>query len=354
MSTKKTDKKLSKYLGYKFFKNIEGSDKVDLIRVTRIFDEDDKCKVKDCDTGEERFTTLEDLKGYTPLEPTGFITFAKVGIHDETIKTLMNYDIIVSLYRLIDVKLNINEPYAICRQSINDFFYTMMSGNPYKEYVGVCASRENCPSEIPYYYMAACDEVYNFNIVHFYLTDTINDMLSMIDTTVYDKVLEKLYQAHMKATNPAYIPDNDKRLSHFGWCRSLKTLLEENNVQTDMDTLRNVSSIDFNIMDYVEIKDEDGLEVYYANKELRDFISNTFKINIKDKCIIIKFDVDIDLSEFSNTNYVLIRDNQNNTYIISYILDGEYRESELVKDDAELSVSDKLRLSFYDKYNNQK
>lgn len=354
MSTKKTDKKISKYLGYKFFKNKENSEEIDLIRVTRIFDEGDKIKVKNCDTNEESFITFEDLSGYTPLEPTGFVTFAKVGMQDDKIKTLMNYDVVVSLYRLLDVKLNINEPYAICRQSVNDFFYNLINPNPDKEYVGVSCSRENCPNNIPYYMMAACDEVYNFTIVHFYLTDTINDILEMIDTTLYDKVLEKLYQIHMKSTNPLYIPDGDKRLSHYGWCRSLKTLLQENNFQTDMDAMRNISAVDFNIEDCVEVKDENGLEVKYANIELHNFIANTYRINIKEKCIVMKYDVDIDLAEFNNTNYVLIRDNQNNTYIISYILDGEYREKDLIDEENKLSATDKLRMEFYNKYTNQK
>ena len=352
MSTKKTDKKLSKYLGYKFFKTIEGTEDIDLIRITRIFDEDDKCKTKNCDTGEEKFITIEELKGYTPLEPTGLVTFAKVGMQDDKISTLMNMDVVVSLYRLLDLKLNINEPYAICRQSINDFFFTMMSGDPSKEFVGVCASRENCPVGIPYHAMAACDKVYNFNVVHFYLTDTINDILEMIDTTLYDKVLEKLYQEHMKSVKPVYTPDGDKRLSHFGWCRKLSTLLKENNVQNDMDTMRNITAVDFNILDYTETKNEDGLEVIYANHELCDFIANTFRIVIKEQCIIMQYDVDIDLAEFNNTNYVLLRDNQNITYIVSYILDGEFRQSDLIAEENKLTVSDKLRISFYDKYNN--
>ena len=287
------NKALNKYLGYKFFKSKEDSEEIDLVRVIRIFDEK-KISVEDLDTGETKFITFDDLAGYTPLEPTGFITIAKVGMQDDKIKSLMNYDVIVSLYRLLDVKLNLNEPYAICRQSVNDFFYTMIAPNPEVEYAGVCCSRENCPSNIPYYMMAACDEVFNFTMVHFYLTDTIKDILKMVDTTLYDKVLEKLYVEHMKSINPLYTVEKDKRTSHNGWCRKLETLLVENNFQTDMDTMRNVSSVDFDVTEYVDIKDENGLEVMYGNIELHDFISNTFRLNIKDKLIVVKFDVDID------------------------------------------------------------
>lgn len=355
-SNKKTfteEQKLSKYLGYKFFKNKEDSEEVDLVRVIKIIKDDNKVKIKNCDTNEEKVIGIEELSGYTPLEPTGFVTVAKVGMQDDKIKTLMNYDVIFSLYRLVDIKLNINEPYAICRQSVNDFFYGIISGDT-KELAGVCCSRENCPVEIPYYMMAACDEVFNFTMVHFYLTDTINDVLEMIDTTLYDKVLEKLYQIHMKTIDPNYVSAKDNRKSHDGWCRDLKTLLIENNVQTDMDTMRNVSAVDFDISDYTDIKDEDGLEVSYANAELRAFIAKMFRLNIQDKCIIMKYDVDIDLAEFNNTNYVLLRDTTNTTYIISYILDGEHRESDLIEEENKLSAIDKLRIQFYNKYSNQK
>ena len=83
------------------------------------------------------------------------------------------------------------------------------------------------------------------------------------------------------------------------------------------------------------------------------FIATTFKINIKNNALAVKFDVDIDLADFSNNNYVLIRDIDNITYIISYVVEGEYREQELEEESNKLSGTDLLRLQFYNKYNNQ-
>ena len=40
----------------------------------------------------------------------------------------------------------------------------------------------------------------------------------------------------------------------------------------------------------------------------------------------------------------------NKLYIVVYLVDGEYLESELEKEAKNLSISDKLRLSYYNKY----
>ena len=350
----KTDKKISKYLGYKFFKNKEGSDTdVNLVRITGISDYNNEITITDLDTNKSSKVKFEDLKSYTPLEPVGFVSFSKVGMKDKNGR--MNKDIIVSLYRMLDIKLNINEPYAICRQSINDFFYAIIAPNPDHELAGVCCSRENCPEGMPYYAMAACDEVEDFTIVNFYLDDTILNLLDFINKDKYDKVLNALYVDHMRSLNPAYSVKGDQRKSHDGWCRNLEMLLTENNVQTDMDAMRNITSVDFDVEEYLDKKvEKDDIEVNYLKPELLKFISNTFRINIKPNAMALKFDVDIDLGDFNNINYVLIRDNKNNTYVISYVLDGEFREAELIDEENTLSGIDKLRIQFYNKYHDQK
>ena len=348
---KKTDKIVKKYLGYKFFKSIS-EDSVELIRIIKVSEYNNIVTVKNLDTNKTEDIEFEKIKSYTPLEPQAFVTISKVGIKDSGGR--MNYDVIVSLYRMIDIKLDINEPYAICRQSINDFFYSYINPNPDHELAGVCVSRDNCPTNLPYEIMASCDEVFDFVIINFYLDDTINGILKFIDTTKFDKVLNGLFIDHMRAINPIYNVKGETRKSHDGWCRSLETLLMENNFQTDMDIMRNVSSVDFSVEDYLDKKMENDIEISYLKPELLKFISNTFKLNIKPNAIAIEFGVDIDLGEFNNINYILIRDNKNKTYIISYVLDGEYREADLVEKENTLSGIDKLRLQFYDKYHNQK
>ena len=334
--------KLNKYLGYIFFKAID-ENSVKIIRIIDIDNNKENIVIKNLDNGNIENLKFTDISGYTPINPYGFVSFAKVEIDGSE-------DVIVSLYRLLDIKLDINEPYAICRQSVNDFFYDLIN-NKNEGIAGVSCTRENCPEGIPYESLAYCDKLDSFKIVNFYLTDTLDDILSCINTKKYDNTLEKLYNIHMNSVNPAYDKSTDKNISHNGWCRNLKTLLTENNFINDIDTMRNVTAVDFKINDNINIKkSSDGLEVPYLDETAIVFFSNVFKLGIKD-AIAIEYDFDIDLSEFNNTKYFLVRDNDNKTYVIQYTLNAEYRQDELYSKANTLSGIDKLRLAFYEKYN---
>ena len=334
--------KLNKYLGYIFFKAID-ENSVKIIRIIDIDNNKENIVIKNLDNGNIENLKFTDISGYTPINPYGFVSFAKIEIDGSE-------DVIVSLYRLLDIKLDINEPYAICRQSVNDFFYDLIN-NKNEGIAGVSCTRENCPEGIPYESLAYCDKLDSVKIVNFYLTDTLDDILSCINTKKYDNTLEKLYNIHMSSVNPAYDKSTDKNKSHNGWCRNLKTLLTENNFINDIDTMRNVTAVDFKINDNINIKkSSDGLEVPYLDETAIVFFSNVFKLGIKD-AIAIEYDFDIDLAEFNNTKYFLVRDNDNKTYVIQYTLNAEYRQDELYNKANTLSGIDKLRLAFYEKYN---
>ena len=337
--------KLNKYLGYIFFKAID-ENSAKIIKIIDIDDKKENIVTKNLDTDEVETIKFNDITGYTPINPYGFVSFAKVELEGIS-------DVIVSLYRMLDIKIGVNEPYAICRQSVNDFFYDLIN-NKNEGIAGVSCTRENCPEGIPYESLAYCDNLESFKIVNFYLTDTLDDILSCINTKKYDNTLEKLYTTHMNSVNPAYDKSKDNNTSHQGWCRNLKTLLTENNFINDIDTMRNVTAVDFVIADNLDIKkSSDELDVPYINENLTVFFSNVFRLGIKD-AIAIEYDFDIDLAEFNNTKYFLVRDKANKTYIIQYTLNAEYRQDELYTKATTLSGIDKLRLAFYEKYKNKK
>ena len=58
---------------------------------------------------------------YTPLTPKGFITLNQVVIKDANGQNCP--DVIVAMYDMIHVRMGERQPAAVCRQSINDFFY---------------------------------------------------------------------------------------------------------------------------------------------------------------------------------------------------------------------------------------
>jgi len=338
----KTEKAIRKYLGYRFYK-INDDDSIEKIRLVKIGEFHDKVTILNLDTKIEKEVPFSMLKGYTPLEPKGFIMFNRVGLYQDSEKKQVMEDVVITIYRLIDVKADINQPYAICRQSVNDFFYNTIATNPDHEIVGVCANRDNTPEEMMAT-LAMCDEVYESVMVNFYLDDVIDDILHCLDTTNFDYTLKKLFDEHILYKYKVKFDiksDNDD-----GWCSSLRALMRENNVITDLDTLRNIIAIDINLMDYMDKVNE---EVYSFNKEMSVFFAYTYKLNLN-KTMVIKFDYDINFGDFKNSNYCLMRDITNTLYLVVYTLNGEYLEKELEEEYNQLGIADKIALAIYNKY----
>lgn len=348
-----SSKIINKYLGYKFFKELEDGT-FEIIKLIKIFPFNNKVRIINIESNVKKTIGFELLKGYTPLEPYGFVSFNKVIMYDKNGKE--NNDIMIMLYRLLDVKMDMNVPYAICRQSVTDFFYNIISNDPDHEMVGVSVTMENCPTNVPYKVLAGCDGIEKSEIVNFYLNDTIDDILSCIDQEYYNSTLEELFNYHIKATNKFFMQNKS---SVDGWCKDISTLLKENNFITDMDSLRNITAVDFNLSDHIFTSDktvrvlEDGetkdINIDKLDKEFSMFFSNTFKINITDTSVI-KYNYDINLADFNNSNYILIRDNTDTLYIIVYLTSGEYLEKDLEVDQTKTDVTTRLRLAFYDKY----
>lgn len=340
----RSKKEINKYLGYKFFKELEDGS-FEIIRLTHIYEFNNKVTVVNEETKLKKQIVFEALKDYTPLEPFGFVSFSDVSVEDRNGDK--QKDVIVTLYRLLDVRIGLNEPFAICRQSVTDFFYSTFAQKYDHEMVGISVTRDNCPANIPYHMVAACDEVNKFEIVNFYLEDTVEDILNCIFVKYYDDILTDLFNDHIKATGKFMMSEKS---SVDGWCKKLSTLLKDNNFITDMDTIRDIAAVDFNLSDYFEefktIKNEKG---YKLNNEVLEFFCNTFKVNAVETSVL-KYGHDIDLSEFNNTNYTLIRDNTNTLYIVAYLVDGEYLEKDLQDNSEKKDVTTKLRLAFYDKY----
>ena len=192
--------------------------------------------------------------------------------------------------------------------------------------------------------LVMADEIYESVMVNFYLDDVIDDILHCIDTKNFDYTLNKLFNEHLQYKYKVQFKsglDVDD-----GWCKSLRALLRENNVITDLDTLRNIIAIDVNLLNYMDKQNE---EVYSFNKEMSLFFAYTYKLNLKDTKVI-KFDYDINFGDFRNSNYCLIRDITNTLYLVVYTLNGEYLESELEEQYEQQGIADKIKLAFYNKY----
>lgn len=343
--------KVKNMLGFKLFKYID--DQLSIIRIVgmkKYTDGSDPIEVTilNLDTNEKKKIKVEDLKGYTPLEPDGICTFSTVLVEDYSTGKISK-DVIVTGTKYLNMKFGDVTPYCICRQSVTDIFYNMLCKSEEDTIVGLSINRDNIPAGFDFGILLSCKEITYSDYVNFYRTDTLDNILELIKISKFDTALEDMYNEHIKAVKD---PSLQFKSEHKGWCKNLKKLLSENNFQEDLNEMLGITKVDFDISNFIIEKKltNDSKESYTSiTDDLRYWLSSIFKVNIKD-AYILEYNHDINLSEFNDMRYVILRDSENHLYILSYTLDGEYKEAELEAKDKELDFSSKFRINFYNKY----
>lgn len=340
-----TSQDILKFRGYKFYKErLDGS--FEIIRFTGSIekvDDDFDLSIRNEDTGFEETILYTELKeNYTPIKPEGIASFNIVYMDtsDDPLK-----DVLVLMYKSIDLALGINDPFLVCRQSVNDFFSDFVVKDVENNHmVGVSCTRDNCPANVDYHILMSCSGIQRSDIINYYKDDTIDSLLNCLNIEKYNKVLNKLYEEHIPyatdiiATQVGSVSD--------GWCRDLKTFLEINNVMADFNSMNNIIGFDFKLDDYLEKRESGVLEMTLP---ARLFLSEVTKCNIKETRVT-EYNYSIDMSKFNNTNYTLIRDKENKLYIVVYLESGQFLEEELQEEINKLDITDKLRLAYYNKY----
>lgn len=345
-------------LGYKLFKNINDKE-IDLVRIIGIR------KYKGVEPEAKNFditvrhegnqkvehVKVKDLEGYTPLEPDGICTFNTVGIMDpETGKEFK--DVIVTASKFLNIKVGDTLPYAVCRQNITDIFYNLLCKTEDDMMVGLSVNRDSCPANFDYGLMLACNEIIHSDYVNFYRMDTLEEILSMVKTLVYDTVLQSTYKAHVEASKD---PSLEFKKRDKGWCKNLKTLLYDNNFQEDINQMLGITELsELNMKNHLVKKYlPNGEEYDSMADDLTEWVRSIFKINIKDNTVL-EYDLDINLAEFNNARYFIFRDKTKKLFLVVYTIDGEYKEAELEQENEKKSFSDEYRIKFYNKYNSIK
>ena len=130
-------------------------------------------------------TVLSDkqVKEYTMLLPDGFISHTLVS--DET----YGVDTICLLHRLRDEHDGIIVPFAACRQNISDPLARMLNNDSNVEYVGFSTTKDNTIAGFDFANMCYAQGVRFQKGVFCYKEDTLDDILSFIDTTHFDTAL---------------------------------------------------------------------------------------------------------------------------------------------------------------------
>lgn len=328
-------------LGCKLFKEKENGD-FEIIRIIKVYNQE-KVKIRYENDGREEKVLLKDLSEWTILGSIGIVSFSIV----ELGKNKVENDVIVTLSRNLDIKSGLSVPCVICRQSVTDFFYNLLSNQVDHGFVGVSVSDRTCPPNIEYGHLLACDNISYSNMINIYYDDTIESVLRCVNVIKFNDVLRKLYERHVKAVNNPLLKF---RKQDKGWCSDIVTLLEINNFWIDVDQAFNIIDVDFEISNYIiEKKDGKGLDYYSLSKEVLSFFSSTFKINIVD-CIILEYGYDIDLFEYRNENYILVRDCDGKLYLMVYLISGEYLESDLAIEEENKHIAYTFGLKIVNKY----
>lgn len=289
-------------IGQKFYK-YNDSDNPDIFKITKvrkkevigILNDKDIIKIKP-----------EELKKYTLIKPDGFITFSVVELGDK------NEDVIITLHRNTEPN-GISKPYAVCRQGIADVFANQVIKDDSVFMIGTSVNSDNCPTNVNFDMLLACDKNKYYKIIACYMEDTLEDVLNLIDLTKFDETLKRLYNK-----SPSLIKLMDINLPVHGFCKSLNELLEFNDFEYDYLKAFNIHKVPFSI----EIDD-----TTMTNKEQINYIQNITNCYIFNT-YVMPYSKMINLNLIKR-NYVLISDTNKHVYVVAYDCGEHLNKSEI-------------------------
>ena len=320
-----THEEVMSMMGVKFYRSID-EDNFEILRVINIKGSNECICLMN---GEKISKTPEEiLSNYVKLIPDGIITFAAIEtkINQNSDKNVD--DVIVMVRTMDNIENDIQYPDLICRQNIVDIFYELSHNGDETDFVGTSICRSQVPHNMPMELFTRCDKVNYIVTYNTYISDTPLTFIEFMKgkrLNKFDTLLENNLGEYLKSNK---LPDIGQK-SVKGYCRNLETLLKNNNFCYDYDSLYNITPIKDNLEDNLEKNEfSNGMEYMSLNSKFTNIFSNIFKMKIL-KTIVVKYDHDIDLSEFDENTIFLIRDNTSSLYVVRYTIEGKYLESEL-------------------------
>lgn len=279
------------FLGDKFYRYIEETDKVEIIRICKIKNENSFTYIMDNGT-KCNITKTELLNDYTRLKADATLAFTIVNLQGDM------KDVIVAMYKTKELEDGNNLPYAVCRQNIFDLFTNQVQKGK-TMYFGVSVSVDTIPEDIPFEMTLACNGIAYDNKVSVYMDDTLETILSFVNTSKFDAVLNNLYTK---------INKNEIK----GYCNSLKQLLVENDFMYDFLRAFDIHRVDFEL----ETQENDELDV-----NQRIIIEEMLKVEMF-RTYVLEYSKEVNLKEIKRS-YILVSDKNKKLYIVGYDK-GEY------------------------------
>lgn len=350
--------KIQNCVGYKLFKVLEDGS-IDLLRIMHVRKYSDggapsEITVRDENTKEVKKVRVDSLSDYTPLEPDGYLTFNIISIKDRETNgkdTKVYKDVVVTASKFLNIKIGDTFPFAICRQSITDIFYNLLSQDENDMMVGLAVNQNDCPANFDFKIMLAADSILHTESVNFYRNDLLETIINdFVKVNKFDEVLDNLFKEHAKATGD---PKVNMKKTDKGWCRSLKSLLHENNFQHDINEMLGITDVEFEIAPLLveaELPGKEGETYQTCIGDLKLWLSSIYEVAIQD-ITFLEWGHDINLADFNDARYFLLRDSKDKLYLTVYTVAGEYHKIDLEAAYENKDFSTQFRLNFYNKYN---
>ena len=218
-------------------------------------------------------------------------------------------DVYACVHRTDDMRNGIKEPVMILRQNIYS-----SSKNAFNAgmdiYVGECLSNPKFDNDEQFKSLLEFNTIDDTLSVALYVDDKFKDIKQFItghNARKFDEVLRT-------------IKSNNTQSMLKGYCETLDQLFEENNFMFNYRMIFNIAQVDFPI-ELDNNTDKDG--VITLNSKQISRLEDLLRAYITD-VKVLKYDKDIDISKIVSKTHIMISDETENIYLVSYIVKEAY------------------------------
>ena len=218
-------------------------------------------------------------------------------------------DVYACVHRTDDMRNGVKEPVMILRQNIYS-----SSKNAFNVgmdiYVGECLANPKFDNDEQFKSLLEFNTIDDTLSVALYVDDKFKDIKQFItghNARKFDEVLRT-------------IKSNNTQSMLKGYCETLDQLFEENNFMCNYRMIFNIAQVDFPI-ELDNNTDKDG--VITLNSKQISRLEDLLRAYITD-VKVLKYDKDIDISKIVSKTHIMISDETENIYLVSYIVKEAY------------------------------
>jgi len=287
------------FIGTKFQTYEDGESKIR--RIFRIRDGEHYVLKEDGSDVNKIISGSNLLDKYVRIDPDAFLNIMITKEPDPT-SNIDVEDVYFCVNRMSDIANGIKEPALILRQNYYSTRKNML-GDMSSIYIGDCltvttASKDDIKE------MMSFTKIVKQESIAIYLTDSVDDILKLIPNKLRKDINATL------AMIKSYLPSMVKGVSN-----TVEELLADNEFMYNLMSIFNICDIQFPIILGKESYDTDG-NIILNNKQMNKLqhVLMRYIDNVK----IIKYDKDIDISKIVSLQHVVVKDSNNEIFLIAY------------------------------------